>query len=128
MSKDKILLNLKHLYEGSTKNVYKSVILGKAAAGVTLDADLERESLEITTQLRIILSTPLMAAHPLSAHPRVPEAVQRAVARAVLAMTAAPAAKALLPPVRLTDPVPADFDADYRHLESVDIETLSTNE
>ncbi len=128
MSKDKIPLNLKHLYEGSTKNVYKSVALGKAAAGVTLDGDLERESQEVGAQLRVILSTPLMAAHPLSAHPRVPADVRRSVVRAVLNMGRLPDVKDILTPVRLTGPVEADYAVDYRHLESVDIETLSSKE
>lgn len=102
---------------GSTRNVLKAVVLGKADAGASLDVAIEAESAELRDQLRTLISSRPMAPHPLSAHPRVEEGVRRRIAEAVLAMREAPADRALLASVRFTDPVLADYARDYQMLE-----------
>jgi len=124
MSKENVHISLKHLYEGSTKNVIKSVILGKAVAGATLDVDFEKEENDMTGQLRIIMRTREIASHPLSAHPRVPAGVQEALSRAVLTL-AKKADAELLRMVRLPDPVKAEYRRDYGELEEIDVEKLA---
>lgn len=119
-------MRLKHLYEGSTKNVYKSVILGKAAAGATLDIDLAGEPSEVSDQVRVIMRTPEIAAHPLSAHPRVPQRVRQAVAGAVLHMGKNDEAGGVLRAIRMPDPVDADYERDYRALEEIDMDKLNS--
>jgi phosphonate transport system substrate-binding protein len=108
--------------------VFKSVILGKSAAGVTLDVDIEKAPSEVTTQLRTIHRTEQLAPHPLSAHPRVPGRVRRAVTSAVLEMNADAAGQEALRGARLVGPVRADYGRDYRPLESIDIEKLGAEE
>jgi phosphonate transport system substrate-binding protein len=103
---------------GSTRNVMKSVVLGKAAAGASLDYSMAAESADLVAELRVLSTTRRMASHPLSAHPRVPEATRARLAGAVLEMAAAPADRALLKFVRLADPVLADYDRDYKALEA----------
>lgn len=96
------------------------VELGKAVAGATLDSDLALLPQIEAGRFRTILRTPPMASHPLTAHPRVPLPVRRALADAVLALGADAGGRELLAKVRLADPVPADYERDYRPLEEVD--------
>lgn len=102
---------------GSTRNVLKAVVLGKADAGASLDVAIEAEPPDLRDQLRPLATTRAMAPHPLSAHPRVPEALRRRIAEAVLAMGATQGGPALLAAVRFPDPVLADYERDYRPLE-----------
>lgn len=104
-------------YVGSTRNVVRAVILGKADAGASLDLSLEAEPEETRALLRPILATPTTAPHPLAAHPRVPREIRSKLARALLEMAGDPAGRALLGAVRMPDPEPADYERDYRSLE-----------
>lgn len=106
-------------YAGSSRNVLKTVMLGKADAGASLDVDLEREPPEVSDGVRTILKTAPMAPHPISAHPRVPEAVRGRITQAVLAMKGTPEGDALLASIRMGEPVKADYQRDYAALESV---------
>lgn len=124
MSKSEKDLNLKRLYEGSTKNVFKSVIIGKAVAGVTLDVDLRNEDPDVVDQLKVIMKTSDIPSHPLSAHPRVPPNVREALIRAILKLGKQTEEAAMLRNVRLMDPMRADYARDYRGLEEMDIEKL----
>jgi phosphonate transport system substrate-binding protein len=63
-----------------------------------------------------------VASHPIAVHPRVPAAVQQAVAEAVLGLARDSGAQALLKPVSLSHPVPADYARDYQPLERYQLE------
>jgi phosphonate transport system substrate-binding protein len=119
-----VALKFKKTYVGSTSNVMKTVMLGKADAGATLDVDLAQDPDGVNSQLRILLASPKCAPHPLSAHPRVPKKDRELVAKAVLKLGADDANSALLKSVRLPGPVPADYDRDYKELEEIDIRKL----
>ena len=119
-------LKFKKTYVGSTSNVMKSVMLGKADAGATLDADLAVDPDEISSQLRILLASPKCASHPLSAHPRVPKQVRDMVAKAVLKLGSSEMNSALMKSVRMPGPVAAEYDRDYKELEEIDIKKLSS--
>lgn len=125
LSQHNVQLNLKHLYAGSTSNVFKNVLLGKQLAGVTLDADLERQPLDVASQLRIILTTQRMAPHPVSAHPRVPRALQQRLTNALLKLGQNPAGRALLTQVRIGQTVRANYAKDYSALEQVEYNALT---
>lgn len=125
MSKENVSLNMKNLYEGSTKNVFKSVILGKAVAGATLEVEFEKEAADIIGQVRVIMRTKDIASHPLSAHPRVPARVRDNIARSILAFSKKSDMATVLLGVKLPKPVVADYYTDYRELEEIDIERLS---
>ncbi|HEX8964037.1 MAG TPA: phosphate/phosphite/phosphonate ABC transporter substrate-binding protein [Rhodocyclaceae bacterium] len=108
-------------YAGTTRNVIISVLLGKTDAGAVFEPEMSRESADTRRQLRKVVETPPMGAHPLSASPRVPRQVQEAVTQAVLAMAATPVGAALLATLKLEDPVRADYRKDYAALEEIDI-------
>ncbi len=118
-------LDFINVYAGSTDNVIKSVLLGKADAGAVFVSDLALEPRDVREQLRVLVETRKVAPHPLCAHPRVPRAVRDAVKRAVLAIAATPEGSELVRKVRLPNPVPADYDKDYRSLEEIDVRGLT---
>ncbi|HEX9011371.1 MAG TPA: phosphate/phosphite/phosphonate ABC transporter substrate-binding protein [Holophagaceae bacterium] len=100
-------------FSGSTINVAKSVLLGKADAGAILDAKQAGDFVERSPDFRVLLRTPKIAPHPLAAHPRVPKDVREAVNRAVFALAATESGRALLEGVGLGQPTGADFQRDY---------------
>ncbi len=108
-------------YTGSTKNVIKSVLLGKNDAGAVFVPELERETAETRSLMRPLLDTPKIAPHPLSAQPRVPKNVQKKVAKAVLDIAGTPEGAELVKTLRLPSPVAADYERDYKMLEEVDV-------
>jgi len=118
-------LSFTNEYAGSTRNVIINVLLGKSDAGAVFMPELERESAETRDQLRAVLVTPEIAPHPLSAHPRVPRTVQEAVKKATLAIAATPDGAELLKTLRLRTPVAANYEADYRALEEIDVKGLT---
>ena len=121
-------IKFNRIYAGSTNNVYKTVILGKADAGATLDVDIGRESPEITEQLRTIMSTEEINPHPLSAHPRVPEAIQQQVKETVLRLGKEESSQEMLKAIRIPKPVAADYIRDYKEIEVVNIRELSSEQ
>ena len=125
MSRQQCKANFEREYMGSAANVIKSVLLGKADAGVAFGTELEKEPEEIRNRFRTILATPKIAPHPLSAHPRVPRSVQEAVKRSVLSCASEPGGENVLSSLRLSSPVEADYARDYRSLEEVDVKGLS---
>lgn len=112
-------LNLVPLFSGSTTNVYRNVLLGKVAAGATLDVDIERENPETVAQLRVIMTTPRVAPHPVSAHPRVPKALREKMTATLLKLSKEKDGKELLKRVRIGEVVPADYVRDYKNLEKI---------
>ena len=68
-------------------NVFRHVILGKAAVGGSNIAALNKEPQGVISQLKIIYKTQELPSPPLVAHPRVPEKIRQAVIDAVLKLT-----------------------------------------
>jgi len=110
------------VYVTTHANVYRNVILGKVAAGGGVNITLNLEPSSVREQLRVIYETPGVAAHPLSAHPRVPAALRAQIADAVLRMGADDAGRAILKQVTLTQPIRADYRRDYQPLEHLQLE------
>jgi phosphonate transport system substrate-binding protein len=112
-------------YAGSTRNVIKSVLLGKSSAGAVFIPELERELEANREQLRSVIETQKIAPHPLSAHPRVPLNVRERVKSALLELASVKNGAELLRNVRLPSPVAADYKNDYQSLELIDIQELT---
>lgn len=109
-------------YVQTHSNVYRQVIRGKAAAGGGVNHTLQQERDEVRADLRILLETPGVPPHPLSAHPRVDAGLQVAMTEAVLALAKEPAGAALLRAIEMPQPVAANHARDYRPLESYKLE------
>jgi phosphonate transport system substrate-binding protein len=104
-------------YVQTHSNVYRQVVRGLVAAGGGVNHTLNQEAPELRQDLRVLMETPGVASHPLSAHPRVPLRVQQAVADAFMRLAGEPDGLALLKAVALDRPVPGDHARDYRPLE-----------
>jgi phosphonate transport system substrate-binding protein len=118
-------VQMKQLFAGNTANMYKHVLLGKADAGATLDAELGQQPPDVASQLRTIYQSKKIAPHPLAAHPRVPQKVRDALTTAILALGKDSKTAGLLKSVRLVEPVRADYARDYQGLEIIDIRKLT---
>jgi phosphonate transport system substrate-binding protein len=110
-------LGIAERFAGTRANVYRQVILGRAAAGSTLDDALAQAPPEVRERLRVVFTTPPMAPHPVVVHPRVPRAAAARVAAAFLALASTQEGAELLGAVHLEAPVPADYTRDYAPLE-----------
>jgi len=111
-------INISPVYVQTHSNVYRQVIRGKSAAGGGVNHTLEQEREEVRADLRVLLETPGAAPHPFSAHPRVPAAVQKAVADALMGLLADAPGQALLKGVEMPNLVRADYGRDYQPLEA----------
>jgi phosphonate transport system substrate-binding protein len=112
-------------YAGSTKNVIFNVLLGKSDAGGVFVPELAAESEDTRNQLRVIIATPEIAPHPLSAHARVPRKVRDLVKNTILAIASGKDSTELFQKLRMGAPVSADYDRDYRAMEAINIEELT---
>ncbi|WP_224982294.1 phosphate/phosphite/phosphonate ABC transporter substrate-binding protein [Geomonas agri] len=111
-------------FSGSTINVAKSVLLGKADAGATLDSSMMEDAREMQNEFRVLMQTPQIPPHPLSAHPRVPKKVRDAVTVALLNLDKTDQGRKMLEAVKLTKPVRADYKRDYSFFANVDFDRL----
>ena len=109
-------------YSGSTINVAKSVQLGKADAGATLDISMMNDIPDLAHEFRTLLETEKIASHPLAAHPRVPKRLQEAMTAAVLALDTKDSGKKILDTVKLTKPVRAELKRDYSFFSEYNLE------
>jgi phosphonate transport system substrate-binding protein len=91
--------------------------MGKAAAAGGVNNTLAQEPEEIRANLRVLMETPGFPAHPLSAHPRVPDAVRKAVAEAMTRIAKDASGQALLANIQMEGLVGADYVRDYQPLE-----------
>lgn len=103
-------------------NVHRSVLNGSVAAGGGVNTTLNDEALEVKSQLRILYQTPESAPHPIVVHPRVPDAVVKAVRESFLGLAKDAEGQKLLNEIRMPHPVVADYSKDYLPLERLKIE------
>lgn len=103
-------------------NVFRHVILGYAAIGVSNIAALNKEPQGVSSQLKIIYKTQELPSHPLVAHPRIPEKIRQAVIDAVLKLAESNEGRDILKSIRLSKPVKAYYKRDYLPLERLELE------
>lgn len=117
-------------YAKTHGNVYRTVILDKAAAGGGVVKTLSKEPNEIKNQLAIIYETHPTASHPIAAHPRVPESMRKKVATAILNMASDKSNEVLMKNVQIPNPMAADYQKDYLPLKklSLMLEKYTQNE
>lgn len=104
-------------YVKTHSNAFRHVATGKAAAAGGIGATLNEEPEELRSTLRVLMETPGVAPHPLSAHPRIPEAVRRLVTETLLGLAQDAAGQAMLKDIQMAAPVRADYARDYQPLE-----------
>lgn len=109
-------------YAKTHTNAYRQTLLGKSAATGGLRATLEREPQEVRDALRILLETPGAAPHPLSAHPRVPAALQTSLQQAWLRLAKEAAMQPSFRDIPMPRPVAADHQRDYGPVERLKLD------
>jgi phosphonate transport system substrate-binding protein len=119
-------LSYSPVFAGSVDNVAKNVLIGKSQAGAFLDVTMAQQPEEIREQLRILVETQQVPAHPISAHRRVPAAFREQVRQAVLDMSSDPSAAALFKAIGMPSPVRADYQEDYLPIEQYGLYFVGT--
>lgn len=109
-------------YAGTHRNALRQVLTGDSAAACVVKTTLEQEKPEVRNGLRLIYTTPEIAAHPLAAHPRVPQSVRTAVVETLISMAQSPATQSMMAAIQIPNPVRADYIAEYAPLERLKIE------
>jgi phosphonate transport system substrate-binding protein len=109
-------------YVQTHDNVYRHVLLDKAAAGGGVKDTLDSEPDDIKNHLKIIYQTPPTVSHPLAAHTRVPAAVRKKVVQAILKLAADKANKELFAGIEMDKPVEADYESEYAPLAKLGLE------
>lgn len=105
------------VYVKTHSNVYRHVTSGRAAAGGGVNNTLADEPEAVRASLRVLMETPGVPPHPLSAHPRVPEAVRKQVTEVLLRIAAEPDGPTMMANVQMASLKRADYAQDYLPLE-----------
>lgn len=108
-------------YVKTHSNVFRTVLLGELPAGGAVSSTLAQEAPAVRERLQVLYETPGVAPHPLAAHPRVPEAVRKALASAILHLGETADGKALLSSCQMPNPVTAEYVRDYQPLERLNL-------
>jgi phosphonate transport system substrate-binding protein len=111
------------VYVKTHSNTYRYVVMGRAQAGGGINNTLSEEPEEIRANLRILMETPGVAPHPLSAHPRVPESTRQKVTAALQRIASDAEGRALMAGVQMESLVRADYTRDYLPLEKYGLES-----
>lgn len=104
-------------YSGSHDNTYRTVLIGKTAAGGGVARTLQQEDQQLREQLEIIYTTPGIQPHPIMAHPKVPKEIREAIQTTILDLDKNEDGKKLLKKIKLQQPVIANYDEDYKSIE-----------
>lgn len=117
-------VDIKPLYVKTHSNVYRSVLQADVIAGGGVNNTLLREPEGLQSQLKVLFESSGYRAHPFSAHPRVPAAVQESVRKAFIAFAGTEAGKAAMNKAQMPQPVAVDYARDYLPLEHLKIEAF----
>lgn len=115
-------------YAMNHRNAIRQVLAGDAAAAGVVKTTLALEPESVRQSLRVLYTTPALAAHPLAVHPRVPGAVRQRIRDVLLAMAADPTRKPQLQAIQMPNPVPADYERDYAGLNRLGLNRYVVNE
>ncbi len=113
-----VKIPFKPRYVNSHDSVYLNVVLGNTAAGGGVASTLAHQSATVRDQLRILHTTVAVAPHPLTAHPRVPEAIRDAVQQAMLSLGKTKSGQKLLVKVPIKNIATAQLK-DYEPLKKM---------
>jgi phosphonate transport system substrate-binding protein len=108
-------------YVQTHSSVYLHVALGQTEAGGGVAATLRSQKPDIRQKLRILYETKPMNPHPISAHPRVPEADRNKVQQALLEMAKSKKGADLLSKIPIRKAVKASME-DYTPMSSWGLE------
>ena len=115
-------INFRAKYVKTHSNVYRHVAMGRSVAGGGVARTYNAEPENLRQQLRLIYQTPGVRPHPICVHPRVPEAVQRQFAEAVIELfNSGESGIERLRAIGIPEPVLSDYDTDYFPLGALNL-------
>jgi phosphonate transport system substrate-binding protein len=117
-------IDIKPVYVKTHSNVYRGVLQADVVAGGGVNNTLLREPEGLQSQLKVLFESGGYRAHPFSAHPRVPVAVQESVRKAFIAHASSEVGKLALNKAQMPQPVAVDYVRDYLPLEQMKIEAF----
>jgi phosphonate transport system substrate-binding protein len=115
-------IDIRPQYVTSHSNVMRAVVLEAVEAGGVANTTLEHQPASLKSRLRILYQTPFYTPHPFSAHPRVAETDRRKVIEGFISLTGDSVGRKMLTEIQMTDPIRADYERDYKVLESLGLE------
>lgn len=98
-------------------NVYLAVANDKEAIGGMILSTLQREDQRFAKGVKILFQTAEHAPHPISSHKSIRKDEQMKVQSALIALSKYPDLQKSLKAARISQPVPANYERDYKHLE-----------
>jgi len=110
-------------YVKSHDSVYLNVVLGRTMAGGGVGRTLAGQPAEVREQLRVLYTTPGVASHPFTVHPRVPKSVREQVQAALIAMGENESERQLLAKIPIGTAGPA-LSEDYVPLQVMGLEAF----
>lgn len=114
-------IEIKPMYVSTHSNVYRHVLPRLCRAGGGVQRTLDRETAGIRGYLRILYRTPKVFPHPITTHPRIPDATRESLRAALLKLADTPRTQALLAAIQMPSPVAASLD-DYQSLKTLGLE------
>ncbi|MCK0142845.1 phosphate/phosphite/phosphonate ABC transporter substrate-binding protein [Aliiroseovarius sp. F20344] len=109
------------MYVSTHGSAYLNVILNQAAAAGGVMGTFRSQPIEISEQLRVLYKTTRVPPHPIVAHPRVPEDVQRHVMQAFLELWKTGYGRELLERVPIREVIETSLD-DYTGLQGMGLD------
>ncbi|WP_424940761.1 phosphate/phosphite/phosphonate ABC transporter substrate-binding protein [Aliiroseovarius sp. S253] len=109
------------MYVSTHGSAYLNVILNQAAAAGGVMGTFRSQPIEISEQLRVLYKTTRVPPHPIAAHPRVPEEVQRQVTQAFLDLWKTGYGRELLERVPIREVIETSLE-DYTELQGMGLD------
>ena len=110
-------INVIPKYVRTHTNVYLAVANDKEAIGGMILSTLQREDQRFAKGVKILFQTAEHAPHPISSHKSIRKDEQMKVQSALIALSKYPDLQKSLKAARISQPVPANYERDYKHLE-----------
>ncbi len=111
-------------YVKTHSNVYRSVLIGEAAAGGGVNKTLKGEPEDIREKLVVLYESPGYRSHPVVASAKLSREVKAQILQSFLDLAKTEQGRNLLAAVQLNEPIPVTYQADYRPLEKLNLDKL----
>ncbi len=121
-------INIKPQYVKTHSNVYRSVIIGDAAAGGGVNKTLENEPEDIQQKLRVLYESPGYRSHPVVVSPKLSSELRERLQQSFITLAKIEEGRKLLAGVQLNDPIIVTYQKDYAPLEKMGLEKLVTQD
>jgi phosphonate transport system substrate-binding protein len=115
-------------YAQNHRDAVRQVLVGDSAAAGMVKTTLEKETLDVQRQLRVIYTTPPLSPHPVAAHPRIPPDLRQKIGDHLIGLGANPLTAATMQAMLMPHPVAAHYARDYAALEQLKIEKYVVTE